>query len=92
MTELMQAACKVAGFVNENKFAAIIVSGGSNQLSRSLLTLGWMKNYRHFRLPKIFVLPSKVNQMIKSADGIDLYRDWVKEYFANFLPELNLYK
>lgn len=37
--EISEAAVKLAEYVHNNKFEAILVSGGSNQLSRSLLTL-----------------------------------------------------
>src|SRR5690348_2616052 len=90
---LKTAALKVCRFVRNGNYAAIIVSGGSNQLSRSLLAFGWRKLYGNAVLPKIFVFPRKVNHlMYKSSNGVEIYRDWVQEWITTYVPDLTNYQ
>lgn len=63
-TAIADAALKVARHVHDGGFEAVIVSGGSHQLARSLLALGWGVQYPGERMPKTFVLDEEANDLL----------------------------
>lgn len=91
--KLLLAACRVARYVHSKNYSAVVISGGSNKLSRSLLAIGWKKLFGDLKMPKIFIFPRKVNHlMYKPNNARSIYLDWIREWIAVFLPELNNFK
>src|SRR3989344_4969382 len=80
--EISEAAVKLAEYVHNNKFEAILVSGGSNQLSRSLLTLAWQSRFKDEKMPKVYVFDQNTNFLLYK-DSKSFYlrsktiRDWI---------------
>ncbi|MBP9748029.1 MAG: hypothetical protein KBD17_00140 [Candidatus Pacebacteria bacterium] len=68
--EISKAALDLAKYVHDGEFAEIIVSGGSNQLSRSLLTLAWQSEYKGEPMPKIMVIDAHANSSLYKS-GVD---------------------
>jgi hypothetical protein len=63
-TTIARAALSLARHVHDGAFAGVIVSGGSHELSQSLLELGWNTQFAGEPLPPISVLPDAANRML----------------------------
>lgn len=61
---IARAALAVARRVHDGGFRAVVVSGGSHQLSRSLLALGWGTLYPEEQMPATFVLDGTANILL----------------------------
>ena len=89
-TEIATAALRVARFVHDGRFAGIIVSGGSHQLSRALLALGWGTLYPSEPIPRTFVLDAAGNSLLYKSTFPDergvfrpdaeAFGDWVRKH------------
>jgi len=66
MTRILiaRAALAVARRVHDGGFRAVVVSGGSHQLSRALLALGWGTLYPDEPMPRTFVLDAAANLLL----------------------------
>lgn len=88
-TEISRAALELVKYIHENKFEEILVSGGSNQLSRSLITLAWQSEYKGKAMPKIQVLDAESNKILYKLDtNPSDEKDKVEEWITAHLPML----
>jgi hypothetical protein len=87
--EIAEAAVKLAEYVHNNNFEGIIVSGGSNQLSRSLLTLAWQNRFKDQKMPHIYIFDRKTNTRMYKVDlPVKTLMPEIKQWISDNLPEL----
>lgn len=87
--EISKAALDLAKYVHDNNFEEVVVSGGSNQLSRSLLTLAWQSEYKGEPMPKIQVLDAKSNAILYKLDtNPSDEKEQIEEWIAAHLSML----
>ncbi len=86
---IAQAARTVAQAIHDDPRNGVIISGGSNQLSRALLTMGWISLYPKTKLPRLFVFPRELNSlMYKSPDPLDIQGHKILEWIERYHPAL----
>lgn len=91
--EISEAAVKLAEYIHENKFEGLMVSGGSNQLSRSLFTLAWQDRFKGEKMPEIYVFDQEANRMLyKSGLETDELEPKILDWIATNLPKLEKIK
>jgi hypothetical protein len=84
------ASLSIATNVHDGSYKGVIVSGGSNQLSRGLFTSAWMAQYPDEPLPKIYILDARANEMLYKADiGLEQSRIWIQHWIDEKIPALN---
>jgi hypothetical protein len=87
---IAQSALRVARHVHDGSFAGVIVSGGSHQLSRALLALGWGVLYPSEPMPRTFVLDAEGNALLYKSTLPDArgvfqpdakgFREWIRTH------------
>lgn len=88
--DISKIALDLTKHIHDRAYEAIIISGGSNQLSRALLTSAWMAQYPENPLPKIFVFDRAANHLLyKSSSGDEQNREWMSAWINKNMPELN---
>ncbi len=91
--EVAEAAVKLAEYIHSNNFEGLIMSGGSNQLSRSLLTLAWQHRYKGEPMPQLYVFDAKANDMLyKSEVDTSILKPEILDWISVNLPELKQIK
>lgn len=93
ISEISEAAVRLAEYVHDNKFEGILVSGGSNQLSKSLLALAWQRRFCGEKMPQIYTFNQEANTLLYKREGhtsvlVSQISDWIS---AN-LPKLEKIK
>jgi hypothetical protein len=89
---IAKAALAVAQHVHDGGYDAVIVSGGSNQLSRSLLALAWSALYPGERVPHEFVLDWRANALLYKWHGAAAYPADFEAWMHQGMPELEAAK
>jgi len=90
LQEIAAASLGLATSVHDGHYEGVIVSGGSNQLSRSLFTSAWMAQYPEEPLPKIYILDARANEMLYKANvGLEQSKIWMQHWIDEKIPALN---
>lgn len=87
---IADACLALARHIHDRGYKAILVSGGSHELSRSLLAIGWSAQYAGEEMPKTYVFDSTANHILyKSAPGDqELGKKWIGEWIDRHFPGL----
>lgn len=64
LDKIVQASLRIARHIHDGNFSIILVTGRSNQVSRSLLTMAWTVLYPGESLPKIIKIGEKGNDIL----------------------------
>jgi hypothetical protein len=88
--DIATASLNLAESVHERHYEGIIVSGGSNQLSRSLFTSAWMAQYPEEQIPHIYILDARANEMLyKEELAPEESKVWMQHWIDEKIPALN---
>lgn len=91
--EISEAAVKLVEYVHEHNFEGLIMSGGSNQLSRSLFTLAWQHRFKGEVMPKFYIFGAQANDMLyKSEVDTSVLKPEILDWISGNLPELKQIK
>lgn len=87
--KISEAAVRLVEYVHDNKFEGILVSGGSNQISRSLFTLAWQSRFKDEKMPKFYIFDQKTNSRLYKMDvSTSALEPEILEWISANLPEL----
>lgn len=96
---IASAALSVADHIYNNGAEAIIVSGGSNHVSRALFSTAWRNLFPDAKkspLPKIFVFDEEGNKLLYQPIGKPVTEEWrikaVQTWIDEHHPILNEYR
>ena len=70
---IARAALAVARHIHDGGYEAVIISGGSHQLSQSLVALGWGVLYPDEPIVRQFVLDREGNRLLYKSHAPDAY-------------------
>lgn len=88
--ELKDAALTLARHIHDGEYEALIISGGSNAVSKALLYGAWRTEYPEEKVPKIITIPSEGNALLYkyTAKDEDDRNAKVTEWLESNIPEL----
>ena len=90
LQEIADASLDLATAIHDGEYKAVIVAGGSNQLSRSLLATAWMAQYPEEQLLPVFVFDVQANKMLyKATADLPERKAWTQKWIDENLPHLN---
>lgn len=88
VSETARAALDIARHIHDEGYAGVIVSGGSHQVSRALLALGWNALYHGTRMPHQYVLDAEANALLYKRHAAAVYPHKFALWMERDLPEL----
>lgn len=89
-SELKEAATKLAHYIHDQGFEAVVVSGGSNAVAKSLLYGAWRTEFPNEKVPHTLTIPADGNSLLYKYTAIDEQdrTERVTEWMETNLPEL----
>lgn len=88
-TELRKSAYNMVDYLHSKAYQALIVSGGSAPVSRTLLAAAWRARFPEEKLPKIFVFTESENALLYKGSLDESERqEKIKLLVSKKYPEL----